>query len=225
MFNKLNAGIEHHASYTLQKMMQLVLSGLQWQICMVYLGDVIVYTKSFDAHLDNLRSVFDRFRSECLKLKPMECHFCKTEVLYLGRVVGRNGIKPNPEKVEVIRTYSVPKNCDEVRSFVALVSYYRRFVKGFASVASPINNRLKEGVKYEWNDECQTAFERLRDSLVTAPILSYPNFQEKFSLYTDASNTGIGAILAQHIDGCEKTIAYASRSGLGYQTLSPISLW
>ena len=201
-----------NASYTFQKMMQLVLSGLQWQICMVYLDDVIVYSKSFNAHLDNLRSVFDRFRKEGLKLKPKKCHFCKPEVLYLGHVVGRNGIKPNPEKVEVIRTYPVPSNCDEVRSFVALVSYYRRFVKGFASIASPLNNLLKKGVTFEWNDECQTAFERLRDSLLEAPILSYPNFQETFSLYTDASNTGIGAILAQHIDGCEKTIAYASRS-------------
>ena len=137
-----------NASYTFQKMMQLVLSGLQWQICMVYLDDVIVYSKSFNAHLDNLRSVFDRFRKEGLKLKPKKCHFCKPEVLYLGHVVGRNGIKPNLEKVEVIRTYPVPSNCDEVRSFVALVSYYRRFVKGFASIASPLNNLQK----FEWNE-------------------------------------------------------------------------
>ena len=106
----------------------------------------------------------------------------------------------------------MPKNCNEVRSFVALMSYYRRFVKGFASIASPLNNLLKKEVKFVRNDECQAAFECLRDSLLKAPILSYPNFQERFSLYTDASNTGIGAILAQHINGIEKTIAFASRS-------------
>ena len=201
-----------NASFSFQKMMQLVLSGLQWQTCMVYLDDVIVYSKSFQKHIANLRSVFDRFRAEGLCLKPKKCHFCKPEVLYLGHVVGKDGIKPNPDKIEVIQNYPVPKNCDEVRSFVALVSYYRRFVKGFATKASPLNELLKKGVKFAWTDERQEAFECLRDSLITSPILAYPNFQEKFSLYTDASNTGIGAILVQHIKGTEKTIAFASRS-------------
>ena len=122
-----------NASYTFQKMMQLVLSGLQWQICMLYLDDVIVYPKSFKKNLQNLRSVMDRFRTEGLKLKPKKCHFCKPEVLNLGHVVGKDGIKPNPDKVETIKNHPVPKNCNEVRSFVALMSYYRRFVKGFAS--------------------------------------------------------------------------------------------
>lgn len=143
-----------NASYTFQKVMQLVLSGLQWQICMVFLDG-----KSFDTHLDNLGSVLNRLRTEGLKLKPKKCHFCKPEVMYLGHVVGREGINTNPDKVNVIKTYPVPSNCNEVRSFVALVSYYRRFVKDFASVASPLNNLLKKGVKFEWNDECQIAFE------------------------------------------------------------------
>ena len=201
-----------NASYTFQKMMQIVLSGLQWQICMAYLDDVIVYSKSFDKHLENLNAVFDRFRNEGLKLRPKKCHFCKPEVLYLGHIVGKDGIRPNPDKIEVIRTYPLPVNCNEVRSFVALVSYYRRFIKGFASIASPLNNLLKKAVKFEWNQECQAAFECLRDSLTSAPVLSYPNFQERFSLYTDASNTGLGAILAQNINGEEKTNAFASRS-------------
>jgi len=201
-----------NASYSFQKMMQLVLSGLQWQICMVYLDDIIVYSKSFQKHLENLRSVFDRFRHEGLRLKPKKCHFCKPEVLYLGHVIGKDGIRPNPVKIEVITNYPVPCNCDEVRSFVALVSYYRRFVKGFATIAAPLNALLKKGVKFNWTEDCQHSFETLRDSLIKSPILAYPDFQEKFSLYTDASNTGIGAILAQHMDGEEKTISYASRS-------------
>ncbi len=201
-----------NASYSFQKMMQLVLSGLQWQICMVYLDDVIIYSKSFEKHLDNLRSVFDRFRTEGLKLKPQKCHFCKPEVLYLGHIVGKDGIKPNPDKIITVQNYPVPKNCNEVRSFVALISYYRRFIKNFATIANPLNSLLKKGVKFVWTEECQNAFECLRDSLIRAPILSYPNFQEKFSLYTDASISGLGAILTQHIDGVEKTIAFASRS-------------
>ena len=201
-----------NASFTFQMMMQLVLSGLQWQICMVYLDHVIVYSKSFDQHLINLRLVFDRFRSEGLKLKPKKCHFCKPEVLYLGHIVGKDGIRPNPDKVDTIRNYPVPTNCNEVRSFVALVSYYRCFVKDFATIASPLNALLKKGVQFAWSDECQVSLESLRDLLLTAPILTYPNFQERPSSHTAASNTGIGAILSQTIDGVEKTIALASRS-------------
>ena len=133
-----------NTSYTFQKMMQLVLSGLQCQICMVYLRDVIVYSKSFEKHLQNLSSVMDRFRAEGLRLKPKKCHLCKPEVLYLGHVVRKDGINPNPDKVETVKNYL--KNCNEVCSFVALMSYYRRFVKGFASIASPLNNLL-EGIE------------------------------------------------------------------------------
>ena len=87
--------------------------------------------------------MFDRFRKEGLKLKPKKCHFCKPEVLYLGHIVGKDGIRPNPDKIEVISTYPIPTNCNEIRSFVALVSYYRRFIKGFASIASPLNNQIQ----------------------------------------------------------------------------------
>eukprot|EP00794_Sanderia_malayensis_P004315 gene4315-biopygen3502 len=161
---------------------------------------------------DNLSLVFERFKNEGLKLKPKKCYFCQPEVLYLGHVVGKDGIKPNPEKISVIQNYPVPKDCGAIRSFVALVSYYRQFIKNFASIAAPLNYLLKKGVKFTWSDDCQCVFEYLRNSLLKAPILTYPDFNERFSLYTDASNTGIGAVLAQNIGGTEKTIAYASRS-------------
>ena len=132
--------------------------------------------------------------------------------MYLGHIVGKDGIKPNPDKVQVIKNYPVPKSCNDVRSFVALVSYYRRFIKGFATIASPLNALLKKGVQFLWSHQCQTAFEILRDCLLKAPILAYPNFQERFSLYTDASSSGIGAVLSQNINGIEQTIAFASRS-------------
>ena len=201
-----------NASYTFQKMMQLVLSGLQWQICMVYLDDVIVYSKSFSQHLRNLRSVFDRLRTEGLKLQPKKCHFCKPEVLYLGHIVGKDGIRPNSEKIAVIRNYPVPSNCNEVRSFVALASYYRRFIKDFATIANPLHALLKKGVKFKWSEECQQSFEQLKNALLSSAVLAYPNFKERFTLYTDASNTGLGAVLSQNINGVEKTIAFASRS-------------
>ena len=130
-------------------------------------------------------------------MKPKKYHFCKPEALYLGHIVGKDGIRPNPDKIEVIRTY--PVHCNEVQSFVALVSYYRKVSKGFASMASPLSNLRKKAVDVELNQEYQAAFECLKDSLTSALVLSCPTFQERLSLYTDASNTGLGAILAQTI--------------------------
>ena len=200
------------ASLTFQTMMQLVLSGLQWQVCMIYLDDVIVHSKLFETHLENPCFVFDHLKCEGLKLKAKKCHFCITEVLYLGHIVGKDRSKPNPDKIAIIQNYPVPQECCEVCSFVALVSYYRQFIKNFAAIATPLNYLLKKGVTFIWTDECQHEFECIHNALVEAPILTYPNVNECFLLYTDASNTGIGAILAQNVNGVEQTIAYASRS-------------
>ena len=132
--------------------------------------------------------------------------------MYLGHIVGKDGIRPNSEKIAVIKNYPVPTNCNEVRSFVALASYYRRFIKGFATIANPLHALLKKGVTFIWSEECQKSFEQLRNALLSSTVLAYPNFKERFTLYTDASNTGIGAVLSQNVNGVEKTIAFASRS-------------
>ena len=120
-----------NASFTLQKMMQLVLSGLQWQ-----------NSKLFEKHLENLRLIFDQLKGEGLKLKPRKCRFCRTEVPYLSHIVGKDGIKPNPDKITVGQKHPVPRDCSEIRSFVAFVSYYHRFIKNFASVSPPLRPRL-----------------------------------------------------------------------------------
>ena len=137
--------------------------------------------------------------------------------MYSGPVVGKEGIRPNSEKIAIIKKYPVPTNCNEVRSFVAFASYYRRFIKGFATIATPIHALLKKGVKFKWSEECQQSFDQLRRALLSASIIAYPNFKEIFTFYTDASNTGLGAVLSQNINGVEKTIAFASSSLKRYE--------
>ncbi|KAI4898201.1 hypothetical protein NFI96_005256 [Prochilodus magdalenae] len=133
-------------------------------------------------------------------------------VQYLGHVISAEGVKADPNKVQAIREWPVPKNQTEVRSFVGLASYYRRFVKGFAEIASPLHQLTEKGRRFKWSEACQKAFECLKASLMSVPVLAYPDPDKMFILDTDASDAGIGAVLSQGEPGFERVIAYASRA-------------
>jgi hypothetical protein len=180
---------------------------------LVYLDDINIYSNTFDEHLKHLQDVFSRLRDAGLKLGPEKCHFCKTELTFLGHVISDKGIAPDPAKVEKVQNFSIPTNLTELRGFIGLASYYRRFIENFASITAPLNKLLKKDEPFNWTSECQHAFEFLKNALITAPILSYPDFEKPFILYTDASYNGLGAILGQLDEkGKEHVIAYASRS-------------
>ena len=198
---------------TFQRLMDLVLAGLHMSHCLVYLDDIIVMGKSFGEHLDNLRKVFDRLREAGLTLKPSKCVFFQTEVNYLGHVISRNGISTDPAKISQVEKWPAPQSVKEVQQFLGLASYYRRFVRDFASVARPLHRLTEKTAKFEWTTECDDAFRTLRRKLCSAPILAFPNFHNRFILDTDASNSGIGGVLSQLDDGGnERVVAYASRS-------------
>ena len=149
-----------------------------------------------------------------LTLKFKKCQFLQNEVNYLGHVITAEGIKPDPAKLEQIKNYKTPASVDEVRSFLGLVGYYRKFSPDFGAIAKPLTKKThKDQLKqpFIWTEEDQKAFETLRDRLLTPPILAYPNFDEKFLLFTDACDYGIGAVLSQVQNGEEHPIAYASR--------------
>ena len=201
-----------NAPATFQRLMDAILAGLKWTCCLVYLDDIIIYSESFEDHIKHLSMVFQRLEEAGLKLKASKCHFAKNHINYLGHVVTDEGISPDPKKVEAVKDFPQPKFLKEVRSFLGLTSYYRRFIKDYAKIAFPINQLLKKDVKFEWTLKCQKAFEQLKDLLITAPILSSPDFTEVFKLQTDASDEGIGAVLAQDIRNREHVIAYASRA-------------
>jgi hypothetical protein len=132
-----------------------------------------------------LTEVLNRLRSANLKLNPKKCHLFQRKVTYLGYIVGQDGIETDPSKTRVIQDWPIPTNISELRSFLGLCSYYRRFVKDFAKTASPLNKMLSKDVKFEWTNDCQIAWETLKHCLVTAPILSYPCSEGNFILDTD----------------------------------------
>lgn len=211
-FKKLPFGLMN-APVSFQMVMTQVLRGLTWQFALVYVDDIIIFSPNFDTHLTHLNAVFDRFRSANLKLKPQKCHFAAKEVTYLGHVISKQGIKVNPDKTAVIQSFPVPKDQTEVRAFLGICNYYRRFVKGYAFIAGPLNQLLQRNVPFLWTEACDKAFQTLKQALMTPPILSYPNFDKGFILSIDASGYAISYILSQtDEDGREVVIQYGGRA-------------
>lgn len=198
-----------NAPATFQMLLDLVLAGFQWSECLVYLNDVIVLGRTFEEHLRNLQSVLQRMRESGLRLK---CSFFQSEVQYLGHIISRNGVATDPSKTEKVATWPAPTSVQEVQQFLGFAGYYRRFVKDFAKIARPLHRLTECPNTFAWTSKCQQAFDELRRRLTSAPVLAYPDFNRQFILDTDASDTGIGAVLSQIDDsGQERVIAYGSR--------------
>ena len=179
----------------------------------VYLDDVIIFSETLEDHLGHLKQVMERLRQAGLKLKPSKCHFVCEEVQYLGHVITAQGTKPNRDRVIAVQDYPVPTSVREVRQFVGLVSYYRRFVRGFAKIAEPLHALTCQDAIFKWTSSCQDAFDALRRALTEAPVLAYPNFTKKFRLETDACVTGLGAVLSQMQDDKQlHPVVYVSRA-------------
>ena len=211
-----------NAPATFQRLMDLVLGGLKWSCSLVYLDDIIVFSPSFDLHLQHLRSVLQRIADSDLTLQLSKCNFCKTKLKYLGHVVSKSGVEPDPDKISAVRDYPVPTRLKEVRMFLGLTGYYRRFIRNYSTIAEPLISltRQPNASSFHWTPACQTAFDHLRHFLTTTPIISYPHFDQPFLLQLDSSDVGLSAILAQKLvddDGIQRehVIGYASR------TLSP----
>ena len=161
--------------------------------------------------MSHLRQVFDLLRHANLKLKPSKCKFACPKVKYLGHVVSPEGIAPDDDKIAAVRDFPCPHSVKTVRSFLGLANYYRRFIKDFAKIVSPLNQLLRNDHKFLWTDACEQAFKALKEALISAPILAFPDFKETFHLYTDVSNEGVGVTLGQLQNGREVAIAYAGR--------------
>ena len=202
-----------NAPRTFQRLMDRVLRNEIGKFVHVYLDDINVFSETFEEHLQHLAIVFQRLRDAGLRLNPEKCEFVRKSLHFLGHVVSEEELGPDPSKVNKVQDYPVPTNVRDLRGFLGLASYYRRFIQGFSRKAAPMYQLLRKGVPYEWTDQQQKAFESLKRLLTTAPILRYPDFDRPFILHTDASTTGLGAVLAQKDDeGLEYVIAYASRS-------------
>nr|CAH0098669.1 unnamed protein product [Daphnia galeata] len=200
-----------NAPATFQRMMDVLLAGLKWNSCLVYLDDIVVFSKSIEEHLVRLEAVLKCLLSVNLKLKLKKCSFLATELKVLGYIVSAGGISPNPEKIAAIQNFPIPLSVRELQSFVGLCSYYRRFIKGFAELARPLTNLTKSNQPFCWGEEQQHSFEALKERLLAPPILAHPNYGLPFEIHTDASGYGVGAILVQRQDDQERVISYVSR--------------
>ena len=211
-WNRMPFGLKN-APMTFQMLMSEVLRDMNWKYVLVYVDDIIIFSKTFEEHLNHLHQVFSKLREAGLTLKPSKCRFAARKVVYLGHIFSKNGIEVDPSKTAAVKTIPAPKNQHTVRQFLGLANYYRKFVNGFSKIAAPLNNLLKNETKFVWDQACQSAFDELKTALTSAPILIYPNMDKPFILTTDASGTALGYILSQlGEDGKEHVIHYGGRS-------------
>ena len=202
-----------NAPSTFQRLMQTVLKGFIPGKCLDYIDDVLVLGTTFEEHLENLTEVLHRLREAGLKLKPAKCRMMREEVTYLGYVINKEGLKTDPRKTEAVRNFPTPDTPRKLRSFLGLTSYYRRFIKNYATIARPLHALTGKDVPFVWTTACQDAMQKLKDELTSAPLLVFPDFKKPFILETDASSTGLGAVLAQEQDDHSvRPIAFASRT-------------
>jgi len=193
-----------------QRLMDLVLCGLTYMNCLVYLDDIIVYAKDFDTHLLRLQEVFERLHLANLKLHAGKCCFFQRRVAFLGHVLSEFGIEVQKDEIATVRDWPTPRNLKELRSFLGLCSYYRRFVAGCADITAPLYTLQKKTVAFVWTEVQDEAFTRLKQVLTSAPVLSMPTDTGTFYMDTDASDVGLGVVLSQDHNGIEVVIAYAS---------------
>jgi hypothetical protein len=183
----------------------------------VFIDDILVYSKSLEEHEDHLRIVLQILRDKKLYAKLKKCEFWLNQVVFLGHVVSKDGITVDPSKIEAVVSWDRPTNVSEVRSFLGLAGYYRRFVEGFSRIAAPLTHLTRKNAKFEWKEECEKSFQELKQRLVTAPVLTIPSSSGGFVIYSDASRKGLGCVLMQH----GRVVAYASRQLKNYEQNYP----
>ena len=187
--------------------MNMVFSQYLDKFVIVFIDDILVYSSSPEEHAEHLRTVLQILRERQLYAKFSKCQFWLDKVDFLGHVISAEGISVDPPKIEAIVNWKPPTNVSEVRSFLGLAGYYRKFVEGFSKIAIPLTNLLKKDQKFEWSDTCQHSFKELRQRLTTAPVLALPSEKDGYVVYSDASKQGLGCVLMQN----DRVIAYASR--------------
>ena len=202
-----------------QRLMDQMLGKLQPKCAVVYIYDITIFSPNMKQHLVDLESVFKRIQEANLKLNFDKCKFALPEVKVLGHMVSKKGIRPDPKKTEIIQNLPAPKDVTGVKSIMGVINYFRKFIPNCSILAEPLliltrgKKRLKSN--FVWGDDQQASFEALKECLINAPILKFPNFEKEFCIETDASLVGLGAVLSQSQDdyGFENRfpVAYASQ--------------
>lgn len=183
------------------------------KFALVFFDDILIYSKDMHSHLLHLTEVLRLLADNQWKVKLSKCSFAKTEISYLGHIISGSGVSTDPSKIQTIQDWPVPINIKKLRGFLGLAGYYRKFVQNFGTISKPLTHLLKKNVPFVWTTETSQAFNTLKKALVSAPVLALPDFNKSFTLETDASEMGIGAVLAQE----GHPVAYVSKA-LGPRT-------
>lgn len=186
-----------NAPATFSTLMNEVLHGFLDDFVVVYLDDIVIYSESMAEHLKHLRGVLARLRKHELYAKPSKCSFAQDRIDFLGHIVERGRIRMDPKKIQAIQEWKPPRDVHEVRSFLGLANYYRRFVKGYSEIARPLTNLTKKTETWGWTPQCQAAFEKLKGAIMTDPVLALPDMSKPFVVETDASDYALGGVLIQ----------------------------
>ena len=206
-----------NASAAFMDLMNPVFRSYVDRLVVVFIDDILVYSKDQEDHDTHLRVVLETLRKEQLYVKPSKYEFWLGEVSFLGHIMSEEGIRVDPKKIEVIIEWKPPRNVTKVRSFLGLAGYYRRFVKGFLMTAAPMTRLLQKNVRFEWSEKCQASFEKLKAFLTEGLVLTQPTYYKEYMIFSDASLNGLGCVLIQE----GKAVAYASRQLKPYEKNYP----
>src|SRR6266498_5625807 len=175
-------------------------------LVVIFIDDILIYSKLEEEHAEHIRIVLRRLREHRLYAKFSKCEYWLSEMAFLGHVLNKDGVAVDLNKVKEVLDWMPPKSVSEIRSFLGLAGYYRRFIENFSKIAKTMTELLKQGVKFEWSDDCERAFQTLKTRLTTAPVLAQPDIHKDFDVYCDASRIGLGCVLMKE----GQVVAYAS---------------
>nr|CAE01541.2 OSJNBa0033G05.1 [Oryza sativa Japonica Group]CAE05974.2 OSJNBa0063C18.15 [Oryza sativa Japonica Group] len=205
-FTVMSFGLTNAPAFFMNLMNKIFMEYLD-QFVVVFIDDILIYSKNEEEHAEHLRLIMEKLRDHQLFAKFSKCEFWLDRVAFLGHVISSNGVEVDPSKVEAVLAWNPPKNVSEIRSFLGLARYYRRFIEGFSKLTRPMTELLKKEKKFQWSAACEDSFQEMKKRLTTAPVLTLPDIRKDFKIFCDASRQGLGCVLMQE----RKVVAYASR--------------
>jgi hypothetical protein len=186
-----------NAPTTFQSVMNSIFATLLRKSVLVFVDDILIYSKSLEGRKHHLQQVFEILQQHSLYLKKSKCSFGRSELEYLGHIISAQGVSTDPDKIKAVQQWPTPIDCKQLRSFLGLAGYYRKFIRHYGTISKPLTDLLKKNTVYVWTPQLQSSFDTLKEALVTAPVLILPDFTKEFCIETDASGKGIGAVLMQ----------------------------
>ncbi len=201
-----------NSSGAFQRKMDKVLGNLKWKSVMCYIDDLIIYSKTFEEHLQHIQEVMERLEEAGMYIKLSKCAFGMESIDFLGHTISKEGVQADPKKIKAVSNMPAPKDGNGIRRFLGMASFYRRYIKNFAARTDKLRELTHKNTIFSWTKEHQEEFEDIKSALVSNPVMAFPDWNKKFVLATDASYKGIGAVLSQEYPQGERVIAYASRS-------------